>query len=73
MDQVIGSQISRRRRTLDLTAQQVSDLLGIPIADYEDIEAGRCQATPAILYHLARRFHVTLGYFHDPDEPVGPN
>jgi transcriptional regulator with XRE-family HTH domain len=59
---IIGSNISRLRRMLDLSEKDLAGILGVPITYIEKYEAGIYAFTPEMLLRLSMLFKCSLDY-----------
>jgi len=76
----IGLRLQARRLRMGFTEASIAAHLGIPLATYQDFEAGRAEMPAAQLAELAEFFKVSMFYFFqeavftevEPDPPSAP-
>ncbi|MCR5434426.1 MAG: XRE family transcriptional regulator [Bacteroidaceae bacterium] len=65
----IGQRLKGLRDVLDIDAQEIADLLGINLEEYEKMEGGESELSVAKLQKIARKYDVDLDVLLFGEEP----
>ncbi len=65
----IGQRLKGLRDVLDIDAQEIADLLGISLEEYEKMEGGESELSVAKLQKIARKYDVDLDVLLFGEEP----
>ncbi|WP_262691129.1 helix-turn-helix domain-containing protein [Kordiimonas aestuarii] len=65
IDKHVGRRLRDRRRTLDLSQQDIANILGISYQQVQKYESGLNRISAGRLYLLAHIMQTTVGYFYE--------
>ncbi|WP_020400027.1 helix-turn-helix domain-containing protein [Kordiimonas gwangyangensis] len=65
IDKHVGRRLRDRRRTLDLSQQDIANILGISYQQVQKYESGLNRISAGRLYLLAHIMHTNVGYFYE--------
>ena len=62
----IGAAIRRRRRAIEVTLSELSQVCGVSFQQVQKYESGACSISASQLWTLAQALEVPIGYFYEP-------
>ncbi|WP_417458732.1 helix-turn-helix domain-containing protein [Kordiimonas sp.] len=65
IDKHVGRRLRDRRRTLDLSQQDIANILSISYQQVQKYESGLNRVSAGRLYLLAHIMHTDVGYFYE--------
>jgi transcriptional regulator with XRE-family HTH domain len=65
IDKHVGRRLRDRRRSMDLSQQDIANILGISYQQVQKYESGLNRVSAGRLYLLAHIMHTTPGYFYE--------
>ncbi|WP_417460148.1 helix-turn-helix domain-containing protein [Kordiimonas sp.] len=65
IDKHVGRRLRDRRRSLDLSQQDIANILSISYQQVQKYESGLNRVSAGRLYLLAHIMHTTVGYFYE--------
>ncbi len=70
IDKHVGQRLRDRRRTLDLSQQDIAKILGISYQQVQKYECGLNRISAGRLFMLGHIMHVPVSYFYDGLPPA---